>query len=80
MNKKDFFIVVAQGFILGLLIYVLHFVLQNVFSFSIPREDPFKAADALVESIWLKMKLLLAIFPFRFLWSDWYDHRYCKIY
>ncbi|EPW99874.1 hypothetical protein V2T33_05780 [Streptococcus agalactiae] len=57
MYKKDFFIVVAQGFILGLLIYVLHFVLQNVFSFSIPREDPFKSADALVESIWLKVKL-----------------------
>lgn len=53
MYKKDFFIVVAQGFILGLLIYVL----QNVFSFSIPREDPFKSADALVESIWLKVKL-----------------------
>lgn len=76
MNKKDFFIVVAQGFIIGLLIYVLPFVLQNVFSFSIPSEDPFKHGDALVESMWLKMKLYWPYSLLGFWWSDWYDHRY----
>ena len=56
MNKKEFFSFVLFLIVLAFGLGILILVLENGISLRLPREDPFKPTDALIERMWLKMK------------------------